>query len=126
MTTQVKRGTFSPEMFGEDLAAILDGLLRVKHMNAAEMASAPVPLLSPFATPAVTSWYEADMLTRHYHMICNLFILNLQKDAELGALFAEKRSADGTVVERPALYMIDVRRMLHVCYLRAQNAAAQC
>ncbi len=56
MTTQVKRGTFSPEMFGEDLAAILDGLLRVQQMDAAEMASAPVPLLSPFATPTGTSW----------------------------------------------------------------------
>jgi hypothetical protein len=123
MTTQVKRGTFSPEMFGEDLAAILDGLLRVQQMDAAEMANAPVPLLSPFATPTGTSWYEADMLTRHYHMIGNLFILALQKDPELGALLAEKRSADGTVVERPVLYMIDVRRMRYERYLRAQNAA---
>ena len=119
-------GTFSAEMFGEDLASILDGLLRIQKSDAAEMASAPVPLLSPFATPTGASWYEADMLTRHYHMIGNLVTLSLQKDAELSALLAEKRSADGTVIERPALYMLDVRRMLHERYILAQNTAQQC
>jgi hypothetical protein len=73
-------------MFGEELAAILDGLLRVQTSDSAEMADAPVPLLSLFATPTGTTWYKADMLNHHYHMIGNLFILALQKDAELGAL----------------------------------------
>ena len=121
-------GTFSAEMFGEDLAPILDALLRIQKSDAAEMASAPVPLLSPFTTPTGASWYEADLLTRHYHMIGNLFVLSLQKDAELSALLAEKRRStdDGTVVvARPALSMLDVRHMLHERYRLAQNAAAR-
>ena len=100
--------TFSPDVFGEELATILDGLLRVQAHEADGFSGAPVPLLSSFTRPTGTSWYEADMLTRHYHMLGISLHLAIQKDAELAALFAAKQAS-----ERPALSMLDVRRMLH-------------
>ena len=111
--SDLKRGNFSSDVFGEDLAEILDGLLRVQECDNAGYAGAPVPLLSTFTKPTGISWYEADMLTRHYHMVGISWHLAMQRDAEFAALFAEKRSADGAVVERPARSMLDARTMLH-------------
>jgi hypothetical protein len=107
MTT--KKSTFSPEVFGEELAEILDGLLRVQESDNAGFEGVPTPFLSIFATPSGVSWYEADMLTRHYHMI-DISVRFAMKDPEFAELFAEKQRADGSV--RPALSMLDVHRML--------------
>ena len=98
---------FSPEVFGADLAPILDCLLRIQALDAAGFVCAPLPLLSPFSKPVGNSWYEADMLTCHYY-VCDISLRIAMQDPEIVAIFR-------------GLTMLDVRRLLHTRWLAADH-----
>ena len=98
--------TFSAKVFGDKLASILDALLAVQADDSAQFAAGPLPLLSLFTIPTGESWYEADMLTRHYLSIDISVRTAMQKDANIAKVFA-KDDADGVYFT-----MLDVRQML--------------
>ncbi len=108
------KSSFSPTVFGTELAKILNALLAVQALDTASFGSAPVPLLGLFTEPTGFSWYEADMLTRHYHALNISVQLALANNLVPGMveIFAEKRDPDGNVT-RPALTLLAVRQMLH-------------
>jgi hypothetical protein len=108
---------FDSTIFGTELAAILDALLRVQDIDSAGFATAPTPFLGAFTHPSGTSWYEADALTLQYQR-CGISLHIVKDDAELAAIFAP-------TTERPnGLSMTDVRSMLKNRYeLMALRAA---
>ena len=100
--------TFSAKVFGEKLAAILDALLAVQAKDSAQYASGPQPihtLLGLFTAPTGESWYEADMLTRHFFAVDISLRVALQ-DADIAKAFANDDVAGAY------LTMFDVRQML--------------
>ena len=102
--------TFSVKVFGEKLALILDLMLAVQDKDSAFYhASAPVPLLGLFTTPTGESWYEADMLTRHYHALDISLRIALQNDADMQNIFTCDDSG-------AFLSTLDVRQMLQRRY----------
>ena len=110
--------TFSRDLFGEDLARLLDALLRVQARDVEGFEQAPLPLLAPFATPSGDSWYEADLLTRHYYTVAPIsWKFAMQTDPDIAALFAARGVS-------PVLSPLDVRRMLHERWLEVTAAAA--
>jgi hypothetical protein len=113
--------TFSTVVFGVELAPILDGLLRVQATDNAGFArlgtTTTLPFIGAFTRPTGCSWYEADMLTRHYYTCGISLHCALQSDEALAALFAPKPSAG-----RPnPLTMHDVRQMLHERWMMAHG-----
>jgi hypothetical protein len=108
---------FSRDLFGEDLARLLDALLRVQARDVEGFEQAPLLLLAPFATPSGDSWYEADLLTRHYYTVAPIsWQFAMQTDPDIAALFAARGVA-------PVLSPLDVRRMLHERWLEVTAAA---
>ena len=111
--------TFSARVFGDKLASILDALLVVQAEESAQFASGPVPLLWLFTSPTGESWYEADMLTRHYMSIDISLRIAMQKDANITKVFARDD------VEGAYLSMLDVRQMLQARW-RLFNESSAC
>ncbi len=68
-TTTTTATCFSAAVFGPKLAANLDALHTVQQKNSEHFALAPLPFLGLFTVPVGDLWYEADMLTRHYHAL---------------------------------------------------------
>ena len=100
--------TFSAKVFGDKLAAILDTLLAVQTKDSAQYASGPQPIqtmLGLFTSPTGESWYEADMLTRHFFAVDYSLRIALQ-DADIAQAFTNE-DVDGAY-----LTMFDVRQML--------------
>ena len=61
---------FSEEMFGPQLSAILTMLATIQAEESKKFyrhVTDNTPLLGVFTTPTGTSWFEADMLTRHFY-----------------------------------------------------------
>jgi hypothetical protein len=111
--------TFDPTLFGTELAAILNALLRVQDMDSEGFATAPTPFLGAFTRPSGNSWYEADALTLQYHRCGISLHVALIQDEEIGAIFAP-------TVENPyGLSMTDVRAMLHRRYLSHHRPPGQ-
>ena len=100
--------TFSVRVFGDKLATILDALLTVQASDSAQFATGPQPyqqMLGLFTTPTGESWYEADMLTRHYFAV-DITLRIAMQDANMAKIFAND-DVDGAY-----LSMLDVRQML--------------
>jgi hypothetical protein len=120
MCTQPPPTTFSRDLFGEDLARLLDALLRVQARDVEGFEQAPLPLLTPFAMPSGDSWYEADLLTRHYYTVAPIsWQFAIQTDPDIAALFAARGVA-------PVLSPFDVRRTLHERWLEVTAPASGC
>jgi hypothetical protein len=118
-TTTTTTTTFSTVVFGVELAPILDGLLRVQATDNAGFVrlGTTLPFIGAFTRPTGCSWYEADMLTRHYYACGISLYCAMQSDAALAALFAPKPRAG-----RPnTLTMHDVRQMLHERWMMAHD-----
>ena len=60
--------SFSAEVFGQDLSQILNVLIVIQNEESKQFnREGGVPLIGIFTNPTGTSWFEADMLTRHFY-----------------------------------------------------------
>ena len=101
--------SFAPTIFGPELARILNTLAAVhveesKRYNRMEN----LPLMGVFTNPVGTSWFEADMLTRHFYA----------NHASLESLLAcecvpgAREALEWHQGEQVALSMLQTRQML--------------
>ena len=100
---------FAPTIFGPELAHILNTLAALqaeesKRFNRHEH----MPLMATFTNPVGTSWFEADMLTRHFYANQASLESLLASDCVPGAREAlEWRAREGL-----GLTMLQARQML--------------
>lgn len=101
--------SFAPTIFGPELARILNTLAAVhveesKRYNKMEN----LPLMGVFTNPVGTSWFEADMLTRHFYANHASLESLLSCDCVPGA----REALEWHQGEAVALSMLQTRQML--------------
>jgi hypothetical protein len=101
--------SFAPTIFGPELARILNTLAALhveesKRYNRMEN----LPLMGVFTNPVGTSWFEADMLTRHFYANHASLESLLACDCVPGA----REALEWHQGEQPALSMLQTRQML--------------
>jgi hypothetical protein len=101
--------SFAPTIFGPELARILNTLAAVhveesKRYNRMEN----LPLMGVFTNPVGTSWFEADMLTRHFYANHASLESLLACDCVPGA----REALEWHQGEQAALSMLQTRQML--------------
>jgi len=100
---------FAPTIFGSELAHILNTLAAVqaeesKRFNRLEHR----PLMATFTNPVGTSWFEADMLTRHFYANQDSLEALLASDCVPGA----RETFEWRPREGLGLTMLQTRQML--------------
>lgn len=105
--------SFSPTVFGVDLARVLDVLIAIqadesKRFNRQEH----MPLLGIFTNPSGT-WFEADMLTRHFYAGQMALDVALARDAVPGA----REAFEWQQQEGAGITMLQVRQLLLMRYV---------
>jgi hypothetical protein len=100
---------FAPSIFGTELAHLLNTLAAVQSEESKRFTRHEhMPLMAVFTNPVGTSWFEADMLTRHFYANQASLESLLASDCVPGARETfEWRPGDG-----PGLTMLQARQML--------------
>lgn len=101
--------TFSSAVFGEDLSRILDILTVIQTEESKRFnREGGIPLIGIFTNPTGTSWFEADMLTRHFYAGEMALKDTLQHDIVPGA----RDAFEWTEATGMGITMLQVRQML--------------
>ena len=100
---------FAPSIFGTELAHLLNTLAAVQSEESKRFTRHEhMPLMAVFTNPVGTSWFEADMLTRHFYANQASLESLLASDCVPGA----RETFEWRQGEGPGLTMLQARQML--------------